>query len=122
MRRALVLFGRAFFLRCPNCGGGGLFRSWFSIKSECPTCELRIERESGSFTGSMTINLVVTEIVWVVALVAMLIATWPSPPVILLQWGSILLMVLFPLLFFRHAKTLWLAFDLVFRPAATGER
>ena len=44
MKRVVVLFARALILRCPNCGGGSLFRSWFKLKPSCPTCGLRLHR------------------------------------------------------------------------------
>jgi hypothetical protein len=43
-RRALLLFWRAERLRCPNCGGGPLFRSWFRMRPYCPACGLPLER------------------------------------------------------------------------------
>jgi hypothetical protein len=48
-------------------------------------------------------------------------ATWPSPPWQLLQYGGIILMILAPVLFFPFSKTLFLAFDLLFRPATRDE-
>jgi hypothetical protein len=47
--------------------------------------------------------------------------TWPSPPWTLLQYSGIVLMVLAPFLFFPFSKTLFLAFDLLFRPATPEE-
>jgi uncharacterized protein (DUF983 family) len=116
MKRAMLLLLRALLLRCPRCGGAGLLVNWFKFRPACPRCGLPLEREAGYFTGSMTINLVATEIVWVLSFVGILLLTWPNPPWQLLQWGSIGLMVLFPALFFPHSKSLWLAFDLYFRP------
>ena|SRR5919199_1741913 len=116
MRRALLMVIRALELRCPNCGSRGLLRSWLRVEPVCPGCGLRVERESGHFLGSMAINLVVTEVLWAAAFAWALVATWPRPPVDLLTWGSIGLMVLFPLVFFPFSKTLWLALDLLFRP------
>jgi uncharacterized protein (DUF983 family) len=122
MRRALTLLGRALLLRCPNCGSRKLFGRRFKLNATCPDCGLRVEREGGNFTGSITINLVVSETLWALTFVAFLLATWPNPPVALLQWGSVVLMVLFPVLFYPFSKTLWLALDLLMRPLPAGER
>ena len=122
MRRALLLFARALGLRCPNCGSRELFGRRFKLRDACPSCGMRVEREGGNFTGSITINLVVTELVWVLFLVAAMLATWPSPPVAFLQWGSIGLMIGFPILFYPFSKTLWLALDLLFRPLEKPEQ
>lgn len=88
----------------------------FKLHERCPRCDLQLEREAGSFTGSITINLVATEIVWVLSFVGILVGTWPNPPWQPLQWGSVGLILVFPALFFPLSKTLWLAFDLYFRP------
>ncbi len=101
VKRALLLLLRALGLRCPRCGSDGIFRTMFKLRERCPSCNLQLEREAGSFTGSMTINLVVTEIVWVLTFAGILVSTWPNRPWQLLQWGSIALILLFPALFFR---------------------
>jgi uncharacterized protein (DUF983 family) len=117
--RALVLFARAFTLRCPNCGSKEIFGRRFAIRKECPACGLQVEREEGNFTGSLTINLVVTQTAWVLFLVGTLLLTWPNPPWAVLQWGSVAVMVLTPIVFYPFSKTTWLALDLLFRPMAT---
>jgi hypothetical protein len=67
----------------------------------------------------MTINLVVAQTAWVAFLVVTLLTTWPNWPVAFLQWGSIAVIILVPIVFFPFSKTLWLAFDLLFRPHRT---
>jgi hypothetical protein len=66
-------------------------------------------------------NLVASELMFALVFLAVLIWTWPTPPWALLQYGGIGLMVLAPLLFFPFSKTLFLAFDLLFRPATREE-
>lgn len=61
-------------------------------------------------------NLIAAELVFVAGMVGILVATWPEPPWELLTWGGAALMVLLPVAFYPFAKTLFLAFDLVFRP------
>jgi len=48
-------------------------------------------------------------------------ATWPAPPWTLLEYGGIVMMVIAPLVLFPFSRTLFLAFDLVFRPATREE-
>ena len=50
-------------------------------------------------------------------LTVVLVATWPDPPWTSLIVMGVVQMVLTPILFYPFAKALWLAFDLVFRPA-----
>jgi len=116
-QQALVLFSRALLLRCPVCGGGGLFVHWFKIKERCPTCDFVFARgESGYQLGSMAIDLVVPLIIWFFAFFGILIVTWPSPPWTLLQWGSVAFMVLFPLALYPVSHTLAIGLDLLVRP------
>jgi uncharacterized protein (DUF983 family) len=115
---ALRSFGRAFLLRCPNCGGGGILRSWFQLKQQCPDCGLSFDREEqGYIVGAYMFNIIVAELVFAAIFIATLLATWPDPPWALLTYGGAALMVLLPILFYPFSKTLFLAFDLIFRPA-----
>jgi uncharacterized protein (DUF983 family) len=116
-RRAAILVWRAVRLRCPNCGGKGIFTSWFRMRPRCPTCGLRLERgEQGYVVGSYMFNIVASELVWAAIFVGILFATWPSPPWTLLEIGGGILMVALPFLFYPFSKTLFLAFDLLFNP------
>jgi uncharacterized protein (DUF983 family) len=120
--RSLRLFGRALRLRCPHCGRGKLFTSWFRMQPRCPVCGLKVERgEEGYQVGSYMFNLVAAELVFAAVFVGIVLLTWPSPPWTLLEYGGIVLMVIAPFVFFPFSKTLFLAFDLLFRPAAPDE-
>jgi uncharacterized protein (DUF983 family) len=121
-RRRVRLFTRAIRLRCPNCGGGPLFRSWFRLRSHCPACGLPLERgEEGYQVGSYMFNIIASELLFAAIFLTVLLLTWPDPPWELLQYGGMALMVLAPLLFYPFSKTLFLAFDLVFRPPTSDE-
>jgi uncharacterized protein (DUF983 family) len=122
VRRTLLLFWRAIRLRCPNCGGGPIFRSWFRMRPYCPACGLPLERgDQGYQVGSYMFNIVASELLFVLVFLGVVLITWPSPPWQLLQYGGIILMILAPVLFFPFSKTLFLAFDLLFRPATREE-
>jgi uncharacterized protein (DUF983 family) len=51
--------------RCPCCGGGKLFRGYFTMKPACPRCGHCFEprAEEGFFLGALTVNLGVTQTV-----------------------------------------------------------
>ena len=122
VRLALRLFSRALRLRCPNCGGRPIFRSWFRMRQYCPVCGIPLERgESGYQVGSYMFNIVASELVFAMLFVGVLVVTWPNPPWTLLQYGGIALMVIAPFLLYPLSKTLFLAFDLLFRPATPEE-
>jgi len=122
LSRALQLFWRAVRLRCPNCGQGRLFTSWLRMRERCPVCALKLERgEEGYQVGSYMFNIVAAELVFAAVFVGIVGLTWPSPPWKVLEYGGIALMVIAPFAFFPFSKTLFLAFDLTFRPAMRDE-
>jgi hypothetical protein len=79
------------------------------MRERCPTCDLRFARVDGYWLGSMALNLVVTEALFVVALVALLAATWPDVPwnLVLVVLVAVNLMV--PLAFHPYSRTIWMA-------------
>ena len=108
----LLVWG--FRLRCPRCGARSLFRTWFTMHERCFVCQLRFEREQGYFLGAMYINYGVTVVLALIGAFALECWTVVSLTQQLLLWigfGS-----LFPVLFFRHSRGLWLAFDHIFDP------
>ena len=109
--------GRAFLLRCPNCGRGGLFTGFFNIKERCPNCGILLERgESDYFLGAYTLNLIAVEVLLALGFVVVMYATWPNPPWDALEYGGVVLSILGAVLCYPFAKTIWLAVDLIFRP------
>ena len=113
-----MLLGRALRLRCPWCGHGRAFESWFRMRKRCPVCGLHLERgEHGYIVGAYMFNVIAAELVFAAIFIAAVVAMWPDPPWALLQYGGAALMIGLPVLFYPFAKTVFLAFDLVFRPA-----
>jgi len=115
---------RALRLRCPRCGGGGIWRTWFTMRHACPTCGQVFERgESSDFwIGAYLINLVVAETsaVVIAGIMWMVLGSRVSFNVL---WGaSMALAILMPVLFYPFSRDLWLALDLHFRPEETGDR
>src|SRR5882724_1059443 len=116
-RAALISAWRALRLRCPRCGAGRVTRRWLILRPACPNCGLRLDRgEPDYWLGAMLFNLIAAETLFAAGLVTVLVLTWPDPPWDALQWGSIVAMIVAPLILFPFSKLLWLAFDLVFRP------
>jgi len=121
-RRLLLLATRAFRRRCPNCGHGGIFLSYFRLRSACLECGLRFDRgEPGYQVGAYMFNLIAAELVFAAILVSVLLSTWPDPPWALLTYGGAALMVPLPVVLYPFATTLFRAFDLVLRPAGSTE-
>jgi len=85
-------------------------------------CGLKLERgEEGYQVGSYMFNIVAAELIFAAVFMGVVVLTWPAPPWKLLQYSGIALMVIAPFAFFPFSKTLFLAFDLLFRPAASEE-
>lgn len=80
----------------------------------CPRCGLRFEREEGYWVGAMTVNIVVTEIFFVIFLVVGILLTWPDLPWLPLIGIGVVVNGLFPIVFYPFSKTVWLSLDLAF--------
>src|SRR5262245_27991350 len=119
LARAVRLLVWGVCLRCPRCGARSLFRTWFTMHERCAVCQLRFEREQGYFLGAMYINYGVTVVLALIGSFALEWWTAVSLTQQLLLWvgfGS-----LFPVLFYRHSRGLWLAFDHIFDPIEDQE-
>ena len=92
------------------------------MRPSCPRCGLRLEREQGYFLGAMALNLVVAELLFVVAFATTLVLTWPRPPWVFLTYGSAVGVVLFPIILYPFSRTVWIALDLLFHPVEQHER
>jgi uncharacterized protein (DUF983 family) len=112
---ALRLLWRALLLRCPVCGGSKIFLGWFAMRESCPACGRRFKRDPGYFLGSIYFNYGVTGTLVVAAYFSMYFAD------VLTDQERLMLLtvfvVLFPLWFFRYARSLWMAFDEYWDPS-----
>jgi hypothetical protein len=121
---------RALVLRCPVCGGGGLFagrspgkrgRFRLGLPESCPTCRLRFDREAGHWTGSLGLNVIVSFTALFVVLMGGVLLTWPNPPTAVIATVAITVSLLVPLVFAPWSSTLWLVIDLRLRPLEPHE-
>lgn len=117
-----IMIGRALRLRCPACGRGKMFRKWINLRDNCESCGFRFDRhEKDYFIGSYTINLIVSELIVVAAMVAVILLTWPNVPWDRMKWTLIACMIPAPLVTYPYSKSLWLAVDLTFQPPRSFE-
>ncbi|MEP7288520.1 MAG: DUF983 domain-containing protein [Chloroflexota bacterium] len=95
------------FLRCPNCGKGHIFHGLFKMERTCPFCGVRYERRSGESVGGMYINLGAAELLSIGGF--FITQALFNPPLVLqtVFWG--VFNIVFVLLFYRHARSLWVA-------------
>jgi ABC-2 type transport system ATP-binding protein len=81
----------------------------------CPTCGLRFEREQGYFLGAIYINYAATVVCMLVGFFLLDYLVHLSLTYQIIVWSSF--GVLFPMLFYRYSKSLWLCLDYIFNPA-----
>ena len=104
-----TLLARALRLQCPLCGQGKLYRTWFIMHTACPHCGMHFEREPGFFLGSIYINYGLTVLIVAIAYPVLLFGYGvPETPLLA---GSLAFTLLFPMLVFPWARSLWLGFD-----------
>jgi uncharacterized protein (DUF983 family) len=119
---ALRGFARALRLACPLCGGRPVTERWVRVRPACPRCRLRLDRgEPDYWIGAMLFNLIAAETLFAAGVLAVLLLTFPTPPWDALYWGSIVGMIVLPIVTYPITKLCWLAFDLVFRPPHPGD-
>ena len=96
-------------LCCPACGRRSVFRAPFHVRPSCPACGTVFQREAGFFVGAIMLNVVTTEAAVMFA-AGVCLLLFPGRAALLL--GLLLAVaLLFPVLFYHHAWSLWLAGD-----------
>jgi uncharacterized protein (DUF983 family) len=114
------LLTRCLLLRCPACGQGPLYASLLRMNARCPVCHLPFERESGFYLGAIYFNYGLTALIVTFAYPVLVLGRWLSPNRALA--ACMAFAVLFPLIFFRHARCLWLTLDELIDPQAKPDR
>ena len=100
---------RALTLRCPACGDSSIVRKPFHIKHHCDSCRALFKREEGFFVGAILMNVVVSELIILgVCFFALLLLGVDYENVLTVLF---VVAILFPVLFFHHSWSFWLAFD-----------
>jgi uncharacterized protein (DUF983 family) len=115
---------RGLTKRCAVCGSGGLFERWFRMKERCPRCGYRFEREEGFFLGAVVVNLAVAELLMALLCIVPVIylsATRPEASLWPVIAGGLVAAVVAPLFFYPFSKTIWVALELMLRPAGSDE-
>jgi len=104
---------RVLKLRCPRCGCGKLFRSFFLRAEKCDHCEWRYEREEGFWVGGSEVHMFASYGLSVVIFMPLLVILGPTPAV---QAGAILGHVACSLLLFRYSRSIFIGIDYFLDP------
>jgi uncharacterized protein (DUF983 family) len=110
-----LLLRRGLTVRCPLCGGRGLFQRWFTMVDRCPRCRLRTERVEGHWLGSLGMNTIVSFAAVLLAVVVGVLLGYPDALTVAVV-GVVATAVIVPIAFFPVSRTLWSAIDLAMRP------
>lgn len=117
MSGLVTYFLRALRRRCPGCGNGPLYASWFRMHARCSACDRPLERqEEGYRVVAYFVNLVLSEFVLMAVLITWTVLAWPEPPWDRIQLVGAICMVLAPLALYPVSRALFLAADFYFRP------
>ncbi len=118
-----LTFAQALFrglqLKCPACGRGRLFKGMFSMNAVCDECCFKLERPAGYFLGSTYINYGATAFLTTSSYVLLHFGL-QLPREKLLPWMLVFCLI-FPLVFFRFARSLWLSLDCLFDRVGASE-
>jgi len=104
-----VTVWRSLKLRCPGCGRASILARPFNLKHRCDACGVIFKREEGFFVGAIMANVVATEVLIIAIYLACITLTNLNERVML----TVLFIagISFPLIFYHHAWSLWLALD-----------
>lgn len=97
-----------------------MWASWLRMNRRCASCGLVFDRgEPDHWLGAFAVNWVAGEGIAAAVAITVLVIKWPNtlPGMIV----GITLAVVMPLVFFPFSRTIWLAFDLHFRPSEPGD-
>jgi len=108
----LRTLARGALLRCPVCGRARVFRTPFRVRHHCPACLALFQREEGFFVGAIMINVVTTEAAVMLAAGFGLLLFAVREALLLPLLFTVAL--LFPVAFYHHSWSLWLAGDHLF--------
>jgi uncharacterized protein (DUF983 family) len=105
--KSVTRITNALRLRCPHCHQGKLFKSAFRMNAECPKCGLKFEPEPGFYLGSAYANYGVTALTTTVAFLTLVYGYGFNKDAVI--WSCMAFTTLFPLWFFRYARSTWLS-------------
>ena len=116
--RAREHLSRGLRLKCPACGLGQLYESFFRMLDECAYCGLVFTREQGYFIGAIYLNILGTESLIFITYLAFILAHRAADQITYAVLFALALLL--PFVFNRHARSLWLSIDHLLDPPASS--
>lgn len=87
------------------------------MEAACAKCECDFRREPGFYLGTIYFNYGLTAVLVTITYLVLSLTKTLGPPGPLLI--TLVIAVLFPIWFFRYARSLWLGFDHYLDPPAS---
>ncbi|MEX2293024.1 MAG: hypothetical protein WD691_04490 [Acidimicrobiales bacterium] len=115
------VLARGLTRRCPLCGGGNVFRTFFLVRDRCPRCHFPIRRDEGHWIGAVGMNTVVSFGLLLLTMTTVFALTWTDRRAAPVFISGFAVAALTPLLFFGPSQTLWSAVDLLMRPVEPAD-
>ena len=112
---------RGLRFRCPNCGEGRVFSSFFKMRDECAVCGLSFYPESGYYAGAMYLDYMLSAGVFLAIFVPTLFMreltqlSYMTKNLLWVAFGTVLCLALA-----RPSYSLWLAIDYWITPWKPG--
>ena len=106
---------RIIRVRCPRCGKGAIFRTFFRRAGCCSNCAWKFERESGFWVGGSEVHMIISYGISVVIFIPLLILLGSTLPV---QVGVILGHIVCSVSLFRLSRSTFIGLDFYFDPVA----
>ncbi|GAA5526472.1 DUF983 domain-containing protein [Herpetosiphon gulosus] len=119
MGNFLLAMLRGFIGRCPLCGKGKLFRSYYDIHPTCSACGVGYEATGNQSTGAMGINIVLTIFLGFIGGIFLVI--YASDQLMQGLLALLLVMSIFHIIFYRFARGLWLGLMVATGDLETGK-
>jgi uncharacterized protein (DUF983 family) len=107
-RTIALTLSRCLKLQCPVCGNASIVARPFNLKHDCNACGVIFKREEGFFVGAIMANVVATEVFILLIYFALLLTSLSERVTFALLFATA---IAFPLLFYHHSWSLWLAMD-----------
>jgi uncharacterized protein (DUF983 family) len=107
MMNPVARVATALCLKCPRCREGKLFTGLLKMNEACPQCGLKLEPEPGFYLGSIYANYAVTVVTATAAFLVLVYVCGFNKDVVI--WSCTAFTVLFPVWFFRYARSIWLS-------------
>lgn len=103
---------RGVRFRCPKCGDGRVFLSFFKMRDECPVCGLSFYPESGYYAGAMYLDYMLSAGIFLAIFVPTLFIpdlthfSYMTKNLLWIAFGTVLCLAMA-----RPSYSLWLAVD-----------